>query len=389
MKIAIRGGGIGGTTAALKLLERYGDAIEIDLFEKRDDILRGPPFCHLHLGGMLYPDLPFEECKSLFDHSFEFMKEFPESLLIRPTVVCYRKESEYIPQELILKCHLIHNLGAIDDYFAVYTRQDFDHFKLSGKVPFKSEFHDPFVQEFMKIISPDTIKFPVVSVREYGIDMNIVRETLKSKLKHFPNFHLHLNTISSGDSEYDLVVNATGANNPRGPAFYEMKASWIVKLDETAYTEISDDNKIAVPEIAVIGERNTPFGMVQISPMGKSLFQIHSMTKECTLFGCETSLNAFDANLKKFIENDSIDESVIESRIQQAIIDVNKISSLQFSKIIGQNCLWGVQRIEGNDTTKRASDIVYRKKKIVEIVIVKGISAVYAANLLCEQINIH
>jgi flavin-dependent dehydrogenase len=53
-KIGIIGGGVAGSTAALRL---SGLGAEITLFEKATDISRGPPYCHLHAGGNLYREI--------------------------------------------------------------------------------------------------------------------------------------------------------------------------------------------------------------------------------------------------------------------------------------------------------------------------------------------
>ena len=49
-KIAIIGGGVAGATSALYLGQL---GLDITLFEKKDSLVSGPPFCHLHAGGNL------------------------------------------------------------------------------------------------------------------------------------------------------------------------------------------------------------------------------------------------------------------------------------------------------------------------------------------------
>ena len=78
--VAIVGGGIGGCMAAIKLITNripISDAdTSIQLFEKRDKLLSGLPFCHLHSGGFLYPMINIEECIELLNHSLEFATFF-------------------------------------------------------------------------------------------------------------------------------------------------------------------------------------------------------------------------------------------------------------------------------------------------------------------------
>jgi flavin-dependent dehydrogenase len=52
--VGIIGGGIAGSTIALKLAEAGADVI---LFETKDSLVYGPPMCHLHSGGCLYREI--------------------------------------------------------------------------------------------------------------------------------------------------------------------------------------------------------------------------------------------------------------------------------------------------------------------------------------------
>ncbi len=51
LRIETTRGGIGGSTAALKL------SLDVSLFEKRESLVNGQPICHLHVGGNLYREI--------------------------------------------------------------------------------------------------------------------------------------------------------------------------------------------------------------------------------------------------------------------------------------------------------------------------------------------
>ena len=57
-KIAIIGGGIAGCGAGIYLKEKGYD---VTVFEKKNSLVSGPPMCHLHAGGNLYPEISLEQ----------------------------------------------------------------------------------------------------------------------------------------------------------------------------------------------------------------------------------------------------------------------------------------------------------------------------------------
>ena len=55
-KIAVVGGGIAGSTIAMKL-SQHTTNYEVCLFESGSSLVNGPPMCHLHAGGNLYREI--------------------------------------------------------------------------------------------------------------------------------------------------------------------------------------------------------------------------------------------------------------------------------------------------------------------------------------------
>ena len=390
-KVAVVGGGIGGSVAALELLKRY-PGVKVDLFERRADILQGPPWCHLHAGGMLYPEISWEESSELLDHSIAFAQEFSEALLIRPTVVACRKSSRWEPEGLVAKCEYVQSQvdrrpAAMDlsGYCAVYTEEDVAAFKKTGSFLPRSAFHDPYVKTFLGLVKTDQIKLPFVSVKEFGIDDNVARDKVRSLLAGYSNLKLHLNVAmreaAQATSDYDYVIDASAQGAlrtaDRTNSFYELKASYLVSSERPL--------PHLLPEIAILGERGTANGLVQVSPTGlPGLLQIHAMTPTCTLFegGLQKGLDLFPERLKSYIANDRIDPSDVEARTEQAIAEVSRV--LDICSKSANRSRWGVQRILGRSADRRANDVVFRNERLAEIAIVKGISAVATARKIAD-----
>jgi hypothetical protein len=424
--IAIIGGGISGCVTALKLLEKYKSKVNIVLYEKRDKLLGGPPFCHLHAGGMLYPMISIKECESLLHHSILFAQEFSECITYIPTVVAYRKNSKFDANKLVMKCRIMkyhyasnvaHPLGDPETYYQVYDRQDIIALK-NGEQINKSEYHDKYVREFAKILDNiDDIKYPFVSVREHSISMEKIKRTIMKRLYSYNNIEILYNTTVESDSngngngDYDYIINAAGCNiddlrKEKSNHYLEFKASWM----------IHNRLNMELPEIAIIGERDTENGMIQISPLSDGLYQIHCMMDNVTLFDggliYNKKLSDYPDKLKRIIDQDKFDDKTTIIRTTNAIKEISKVFSVFNTSTVSdvsrqgtstvsrqgtseplldgsvpKMSLWGVQRIVGNDKTSRSNDIMV-DGTYIEIHIVKGISSVYAANKILKNVSL-
>ncbi|GDY27122.1 hypothetical protein AHAT_30120 [Agarivorans sp. Toyoura001] len=65
-QVAVVGGGIAGSAAALKLAEL---GAKVSLFEAGHSLVNGPQACHLHAGGNLYREISDEQCLKLLEQS--------------------------------------------------------------------------------------------------------------------------------------------------------------------------------------------------------------------------------------------------------------------------------------------------------------------------------
>ena len=98
LSVGIIGGGIAGSTIALRLAEL---GIEVDIFEEGTSLVNGPPICHLHAGGNLYREISDEQCITLLKQSIDSLKVFPHTVNIRPTVSAVPKHDNGKPDVLV------------------------------------------------------------------------------------------------------------------------------------------------------------------------------------------------------------------------------------------------------------------------------------------------
>ena len=124
-KIAIIGGGISGITAAITFAKNNKNRIHV--FERRKCILKSSPYCHLHAGGILYPEISLKDAQLLLEDSIVFAQKYNDCLEYRPTIVAYKKDSHYSTHKLIFKCKVnkinyhYNNkrpFGKVDDFYA-------------------------------------------------------------------------------------------------------------------------------------------------------------------------------------------------------------------------------------------------------------------------------
>lgn len=369
-KVAIIGGGISGIVSAIKFAKDKNNIVHV--FEKRNCILRGPPYCHLHAGGILYPEISIGDAQSLFDDSILFANKFYNCLEYRPTIVAYKSDSSYSPNKLLFKCKVnkvnyqfnkVRPFGKVDNFYASYSREDVVYFKQNGNLPDSDDigrkFHDSYVKNFCKLINDiDSIKYPFVSVCEPGINQEKVEEVLDSELKLYKNLSIHLNKEVHIDEldGYNIIINASGKNlfNNKNE-MYEFKSSWVIKSPLVLHK---------FPEIAIIGERGTDNGMIQLTPLTDGKFQVHCMRSDSTI------IDTFTDSYFKYVELNEFD---INERTKVAISQISKYFPI-FAMSYPDKACPGVQRIIG-DKSQRTSQIKVKtelNKKYIDIITLKA-----------------
>ena len=381
-KIAVIGAGIAGIGVGI-YLQNLG--VDVDIFEKKDSLVSGPPMCHLHAGGNLYPEISDEQCLTLLKESIELLRFFQNAIDFRPTVVAVRKDIDLNLDTVLKRLDKLKNgykeliqkdknnkvLGEIEDYYKVYTKDDI--LKLKEKEYIKPKTLDDWMIPFAKNVDLDSIKWPVILVQEYGLNVFRIAAMAEILLK---NIRLNTEVIditkngekwivkyknSDGEfsEEYDYIINAAGYESgkiddmidSKRERFTEFKAAYVVKW--------RDD--IIWPEVVFLGERGTPKGMGQFTPYYGGYYQLHGMTKEITLFDnglVKTDKSSYPNLDKEFVDKieKGWDKDTIRS--QKAVKHIKQFIP-SFEAEVGYKPLYGAQQIPGDDETLRAAEVSF------------------------------
>ena len=419
LKIAVVGGGIAGATAALHLAEI---GVNVDLIEKNSSLISGPPICHLHAGGNLYREISVEQCIELLKQSIETVRLYPHTLNRRPTLIVVPFSDGGDPLALIPRLEQIRAvyqslvnedkanevLGAAKDYFKLYHRDDIQALKEKQQNAHPVDYDDwliPFAQH----ADLENIKYPVVAVNEFGWSVFRIAASAMLVLEQLPNCKLITNTRLSGmqwngtqwsltlESEgninhqaYDYVINACGfetgfvddlANAPR-KRMVEFKAAYVTKWTQ---------NEQLWPEVIFHGPRGTENGMAQLTPYTNSVFQLHGMTPNITLFDdglVSTNAQSSQPQLPTRLKNKIMQgwsEQVRVERSEKAIEHMSRFVPSYVSANEFGTPLYGAQQIPGQDETLRAADVSFAAQNYARIEVVKGSSALEAVRKITEK----
>uniref|UniRef100_A0A6C0H6U9 FAD dependent oxidoreductase domain-containing protein n=1 Tax=viral metagenome TaxID=1070528 RepID=A0A6C0H6U9_9ZZZZ len=413
-RVAVIGGGISGCLSAIQMSKLPN--VQVDLYERKNTLLQGSPYCHLHAGGFLYPDISVQDCMELLNNSLEFAEYFGDFLDRRPLIVAYNVNSQYNPQTLVFRARMMqmvyccwvsehgnkYPLGHTDQYIAIFTRQDVEHFQQHNRLPETTDkakrFHQPYVEAALsQLCDFDSIKYPFVSVNEPGIrqseleqylinticgnvDIQVYTKTLVSEqnVKPVENGWNIVDLNSQTDVYYEYLVDACGGLRSKyfqveTPELLELKSSWVV------YNNSHGLKNPYFPEIAIIGSRGTKDGLIQITPIGRGTFQVHYMNTNSTIF------HENKEYIDTVIENDDVSYSDVIPRMQVAIHRITELMPV-FSNSAPLECLWGLQRTVGTDVSKRTSQIIFRPNR-ADIQLTKASSIVTLVKLLTNKIT--
>lgn len=418
-RVAVIGGGIAGATTALHLAEQ---GIAVDLIEKSPSLVSGPPICHLHAGGNLYREISFEQCVQLLKQSIDSVRLYPHTLNKRPTLIVVPHSDGGDPAALLPRLELIQAvyqslveqdeanqvLGEPEQYFKLYYQHELEALKLRVQSA-EPQDHDEWLIPFAQQADLDNIHYPVVSVNEYGWSVFRIAASAQLALEQLPNCRMLLGTqlvdmtpsgtqwlLSMDDGQrryqcrYDYVINACGfetgivddlADKPR-QRMVEFKAAYVTKWAS---------NQQWWPEVIFHGPRGTPNGMAQLTPYHGSIFQLHGMTKEITLFedglvgSCrQSSQPQLPIPLVNKISQ-GWRESVRVERSNKAIEHMSRFVPGYKDAIEFGLPLYGAQQIPGDDETLRAADVSFAGEHYARVEVVKGSSALEAACKIVDQ----
>ena len=194
--IAIVGGGVAGGSAALYFSEL---GLDVTLFEKETSLVNGPPFCHLHAGGNLYPDISDAQCMTLLKQSIDFLRLYPNTVDYRPTIIalpdyCSNNSEKLLPRLKKLRDEyrrLISIdpdnkvLGEASEYFKLYERSEIEDLKKESIVK-KPTHADDWMIPFAHNVDLESVQFPLILVPEYGLNLFRVGASITLSLEKIP-----------------------------------------------------------------------------------------------------------------------------------------------------------------------------------------------------------
>ncbi|MBU2869499.1 FAD-dependent oxidoreductase [Colwellia sp. E2M01] len=423
-KIAILGGGVAGSTIALRFAEL---GLDTTLIEKGPSLVNGPPICHLHAGGNLYREISDEQCLTLLKQSIDTVKVYPQSVNIRPTVIALPKTDHGQPMDLLPRLEKLRDryselveqdhrnkvLGEPAGYFRFYSRTEID--ALVGKpIPSKATRASDWLISFANCTDLDKLKFPVLLVQEYGLSAFRFAAIASLAIERLPSCHLQTNSqviavkanednlgwqvsIKQSGSEviqqqqFDYVINACGFKSGEIDDMVSAKRQRMVEF-KAAYVAHWSQCKGLWPEIVFYGERGTPQGMAQLTPYPDGYFQLHGMTQDITLFDqglVASSLQSAQPKLApQFIEK--IDkkwpEQLIQNRTLGSIEHMAQFVPEFSSATVAAKPLFGAQQIPGEDPDLRAADVSFHGKHYARAEIVKASSALAASDAILANL---
>ncbi len=425
-QVGIIGGGVAGTTIAMRLSQA---GLKTALFEA-NQLISGPPICHLHAGGNLYREISNAQCRQLLEECIDTRRAFPLIVNERPTVIAIPTRDPGDPKDLLprlidLQNHYRHlvrldpknqQLGDPEDYFKIIERSELEALakKTQSNPPITAE---DWLIPLAKRLDLDQFKFPFVLVQEYGLSLFRFAATATLSLEASDNAHLFLGqkitsiqqekqgwkiTAQHWDSNQQLwvnkdyrvgyLVNAAGYQTGTIDDAVKQPKKRMVEF-KAAYVTHWAENTERWPEVIIHGERGTPEGMAQLTPYANNHFQLHGMTHNITLFNdglAHSNENTAQPHLpapllKKIHQGWDINEQ--EERTQRAIEHVAQFLPNFSSAQCAGKPLFGAQQVPGDDITLRATTVSFSGENYARAEIVKATSALSAADAILHAIN--
>ena len=420
--VGVIGGGVSGVVTALELAKHGIDTI---LFEQGKSVVNGPPFCHLHAGGNLYPDISVDQCKVLMKQSIEMARLFPKSIDKRPTFISVPKSEKYEVEQILYRLHILVDyyktlitedaaneiLGTPEDYFQTYSKEEILALVNKPSVK-KPSTADEWMINALKIVDHDKLKTPVILVQEYGWNLFRLGAQAQLALEKSAHCNLKINTsvtqvkdvreqaldynweIHTNDAVYKVnyLVNSSGFKTGTIEQSLQLNTKRLIEF-KAAYVSKWNSNNGLIPELIFHGERGTPNGMAQLTPYCEDYYQIHGMTEDITLF--KSGLVQSERNKAQPEFDEEINNKLnkgwkpedIESRTENAIAFVSKFVPGFKSAQVGGPPLFGAQQIRGNDPSLRVGEVSFPRKSYARSEIIKASSALTVAHQILNKIQ--
>ncbi|HEY5715159.1 MAG TPA: FAD-dependent oxidoreductase [Psychromonas sp.] len=425
INVAIVGGGIAGASIALYLSEL---GINVTLLEKGPSLVNGPPICHLHAGGNLYREISEQQCLTLLAQSIDLLRLYPFAADCRPTVLAVPKHDNGTAPQLLPRLHKLQSeyqrlideepenkvLGESQDYFRLFEREQLEAL-LSQEPVQKPQTLEQWMIPVAKYVDLDKLKFPVIMVQEYGL--NLFRLAASCTLSLQKNKHCQLLTnctvknIQASEKaqswlidyqqdgvdkqgEFDYLINAAGFRSGLIDDMLGFKRHRLVEF-KAAYVTHWSACDCLWPEVVFYGERGTPNGMAQFTPYPDGYFQLHGMTEEITLFKkglvASNEQSAQPQLAEKFIHKIDFqwsEQEMIE-RTQRSIKYLSAYIPSFESAQIGSKPLFGAQQIPGGEPSLRAATVSFVGARYARCETVKASSVLTSADEIVAQMIAH
>lgn len=422
-RIGVIGGGVGGATIALKLSELGANVF---LFEKETSLVNGPPMCHLHAGGNLYREISDQQCIELLKQSISTLKLYREAIDYRPTIVSVPLLDKGQPSDVVARLKKLQTeyaklievdpknqvLGPASQYFTLFERDEIETLA-QLPTPEHPETPEQWMIAFAKTADLQQLKFPLILVQEYGINVFRLAAISSLALEKSENCQLltntHVTSVNQDNEqnkwfieanrqgiqqtfEVDYLINACGFQTGTIDDMVGLQPKRIVEF-KAAYVSHWSSHVSSWPEIIFYGDRGTPNGMTQLTPYPNGYFQIHAMTPEVTLFKdglASSKVESAQPQLpKKYLDkiNSQWAPQTIINRTNKAIDKVAGFIPSFGNATLGGPPMFGAQQIPGGDPTLRVADVSFGHNNYARCEIVKASSALPAANTIIQHLN--
>ncbi len=420
LNVGILGGGIAGATVALRLADM---GIQTLLIEASSGLVNGPPICHLHAGGNLYREIGDDQCLTLLRQSIASVRAYPNSINRRPTVIATPVTDPGDAEALLPRLKQVAHeyrrlvdedpankvLGEPDQYYRCYSREQFEALA-ARPMPAHAECQDDWLIPLAHHLDPESLKFPLILVQEYGWSLFRMAATATLALNAAPNCELHFHTRATRLEQWpdgwtihgthqdgqeqpfkvDFLVNACGFRTGLvdDMAGYHRQRLVEYKAAYLARWQTQGD----WPEVIFHGQRGTPNGMAQLTPYPNGVFQLHGMTDSITLFkgglAASCDLSAQPRLPQPYVTqlDNGWRTPDIQARTRDAIAHLARLLPAFGSAEVGGKPLFGAQQIPGSDPSLRAADVSFEGNHYARVEIVKASSALTAADRIVGRL---
>ena len=411
--IAIIGGGIAGSSVALYLSQFD---LDITLFEKESSLVNGPPMCHLHAGGNLYREIDNAQCIKLLKQSIELLRFYPHAIDFRPTLLITQKEDKEAADKLLPRLQMLQKeyeklikedsrnkvLGPSQEYFKLYWQEELQYLR-TQKIREKPQTLDEWLIPIAKELDFRKIKFPIILVQEYGLNVFRIASSVSLLLNEKKNVSIKTDTYITNiektndtfiinGKKFDYLINAAGFRSGMIDDMIGIKRQRLVEFKAAYVTQWQTDTT-TWPEVIFYGERGTPQGMAQFTPYPNGYFQLHGMTPNITLFQdglAKSPSNSSQPKLSKpFVQKieHGWEKDEIRQRTQEAIDYLSNFIPAFKDALVASKPLYGAQQIPGNDITLRAAEVSFEQEYYARCEIVKASSILSMAKAITKQLK--